>query len=88
METAPDSSATQTQDLKTRVQQVLNTIRPALQMDGGDCDLVDVTPDGIVSLKLRGSCGSCPSSTMTLKMGIEKTLMEKIPGVKEVVQVR
>ena len=87
METGPNSSATQTQDLKTRVQQVLNTIRPALQMDGGDCDLVDVTPDGIVQLKLRGSCGSCPSSTMTLKMGIEKRLKSSIPEIKSLVTV-
>jgi len=87
METAPDDSATQTQDLKTRVQQVLNTIRPALQMDGGDCDLVDVTADGIVQLRLRGSCGSCPSSTMTLKMGIEKRLKSIIPEIKSLVTV-
>lgn len=87
METAPNSPATQIQDLKTRVQQVLNTIRPALQMDGGDCDLVDVTPDGIVQLKLRGSCGSCPSSVMTLKMGIEKRLKSSIPEIKSLVTV-
>ena len=87
METAPNSSATQTQDLKTRVQQVLNTIRPALQADGGDCELVDVTADGIVQLKLRGSCSSCPSSIMTLKMGIEKRLMSSIPEIKSLVTV-
>ena len=87
METTPDSPATQTQDLKARVQQVLNTIRPALQMDGGDCDLVDVTADGIVQLKLRGSCGSCPSSMMTLKMGIEKRLKSSIPEIKSLVTV-
>jgi Fe-S cluster biogenesis protein NfuA len=63
-------------------------VRPALQADGGDVELVDVSDDGVVSVKLTGACGSCPMSTMTLKMGIEKTLMEKIPGVKEVVQVR
>ncbi len=62
-------------------------IRPALQADGGDVELVDVTDDGIVSVKLTGACGSCPMSTMTLKMGIERTLVEKIPEVKEVVQV-
>jgi Fe-S cluster biogenesis protein NfuA len=87
METAPSSPATQTQDLKARVQQVLNTIRPALQMDGGDCDLVDVTADGIVHLKLRGACGSCPSSTMTLKMGIEKRLKSSIPEIKSLIAV-
>jgi Fe-S cluster biogenesis protein NfuA len=73
--------------MKEKVQEVLNLIRPALQADGGDVELVDVTDDGIVSVKLTGACGSCPMSTMTLKMGIERTLTEKIPEVKEVVQV-
>ena len=73
--------------MKEQVQEVLELIRPALQADGGDVELVDVTEDGIVSVKLTGACGSCPMSTMTLKMGIERTLVEKIPDVKEVVQV-
>ena len=67
---------------------VLETIRPALQADGGDVELIEVTDDGIVKVKLVGACGHCPMSTMTLKMGIERTLMEKVPGVKEVVQVQ
>jgi Fe-S cluster biogenesis protein NfuA len=73
--------------MKEKVQEVLELIRPALQADGGDVELVDVTDDGLVSVRLTGACGSCPMSTMTLKMGIEKTLMAKIPEVKEVVQV-
>lgn len=73
--------------MKAKVQEVLNLIRPALQADGGDVELVDVTEDGIVSVKLTGACGSCPMSTMTLKMGIERTLRERLPEVKEVVQV-
>jgi len=73
--------------MKEQVQEVLDLIRPALQADGGDVELVDVTDDGLVSVRLTGACGSCPMSTMTLKMGIERTLMEKIPEVKEVVQV-
>jgi Fe-S cluster biogenesis protein NfuA len=73
--------------MKEQVQEVLELIRPALQADGGDVELVDVTDDGIVSVRLTGACGSCPMSTMTLKMGIERTLVEKIPEVKEVVQV-
>ncbi|WP_303721004.1 NifU family protein [Malonomonas rubra] len=73
--------------MKDRVEEILNQVRPALQADGGDVELVDVSEDGIVSVKLTGACGSCPMSTMTLKMGIEKTLMENIPEVKEVVQV-
>lgn len=73
--------------MKEQVQEALNLIRPALQADGGDVQLVDVSDDGIVSVRLQGACGSCPMSTMTLKMGIEKTLKDKVPGVKEVVQV-
>ena len=74
--------------MREKVQEVLNQVRPALQADGGDVELVDVSDDGIVSVRLTGACGSCPMSTMTLKMGIERTLMENIPEVKEVVQVR
>lgn len=74
--------------MKAQVEEVLNQVRPALQADGGDVELVDVSAEGVVSVRLTGACGSCPMSTMTLKMGIEKTLMEKLPGVKEVVQVR
>jgi Fe-S cluster biogenesis protein NfuA len=73
--------------MKTRVQEVLNMVRPALQADGGDVELVDVSDDGVVSVRLTGACGSCPMSTMTLKMGIERTLKDQIPEVKEVVQV-
>jgi len=71
-----------------QVKEVLETVRPALQADGGDVELVEVTEDGIVKVKLVGACGHCPMSTMTLKMGIERALKEKIPEVKEVVQVR
>ncbi len=74
-------------EMREQVEQVLETIRPSLQMDGGDVELVDVDEDGVVSVRLKGACGSCPMSTMTLKMGIEKSLMEKVPGVKSVVQV-
>lgn len=74
--------------MKEQVQEVLNDVRPALQADGGDVELVDVSEDGIVSVRLTGACGSCPMSTVTLKMGIEKTLMERLSFVKEVVQVR
>jgi Fe-S cluster biogenesis protein NfuA len=73
--------------MKERVQKALNLVRPALQADGGDVELVDVTEDGVVSVRLKGACGSCPMSTMTLKMGIERTLKQHIPEVKEVVQV-
>jgi len=65
---------------------VLDKLRPFLQRDGGDVELVDVE-DGIVKLKLMGACGSCPSSTITLKAGIERALVEEVEGVKEVMQV-
>lgn len=71
---------------KQQVQEVLDKLRPFLLRDGGDCELVDVE-DGIVRLKLLGACGSCPSSTITLKAGIERALIEEVPGIIEVEQV-
>ncbi|SEJ83549.1 Fe-S cluster biogenesis protein NfuA, 4Fe-4S-binding domain [Bhargavaea ginsengi] len=68
------------------VQEVLDKLRPFLLRDGGDCELVDVE-DGIVKLRLLGACGTCPSSTITLKAGIERALVEEVPGVVEVEQV-
>lgn len=68
------------------VLEVLDKLRPFLQRDGGDVELVDVE-DGIVKLKLVGACGSCPSSTITLKAGIERALLEEVEGVQEVMQV-
>ena len=73
--------------MKEEVLKVLAQIRPALQADGGDVELVEITEDGIVKVRLKGACGSCPMSTMTLKMGIERAMLEQIPAVKEVVQV-
>jgi len=73
--------------MKQQVEEALGLIRPALQADGGDVELVDVTEDGIVRVALTGACGSCPMSTMTLKMGIEKTLKEQVSGVTSVLQV-
>ena len=72
--------------MKEKVSAVLDEIRPALQADGGDVELVEVK-DGVVSVKLNGACGTCPMSTFTLKMGIERLLREKVPGVKEVIAV-
>lgn len=69
------------------VKKVLEMIRPNLQADGGDVELVEVTDEGVVKVRLVGACGHCPMSTMTLKMGIERTLMDQVPGVKEVVSV-
>ena len=72
--------------MKEKVEAALNRIRPALQNDGGDVELVDVS-DGIVKVKLTGACGGCPMSTMTLKMGIERVIREDVPEIKEVVAV-
>ncbi|MGM9985718.1 MAG: NifU family protein [Bacillaceae bacterium] len=68
------------------VEEVLDKLRPFLLRDGGDVELVDIE-DGIVKLRLMGACGSCPSSTITLKAGIERALLEEVPGVIEVEQV-
>lgn len=73
--------------MKEAVIRELDEIRPALKADGGDVELIDVTEDGIVQVKLTGACAGCPMSTMTLKMAIEKKLKEKIPGIKGVQQV-
>ncbi|HEC69407.1 MAG TPA: NifU family protein [Candidatus Omnitrophica bacterium] len=73
--------------MKEKVEKVLQEIRPYLQAEGGDVELIDVTQEGVVKLKLKGACGACPMSTYTLKLGIEQKLKEKIPEVKEVEQV-
>jgi Fe-S cluster biogenesis protein NfuA len=73
--------------MKEKVEAVLDKVRPALVRDGGNVELVDVTPDGKVKVKLVGACGSCPMSTYTLKMAIERTIKQEIPEIKEVVQV-
>jgi Fe-S cluster biogenesis protein NfuA len=72
-------------DLKQKVETALNEIRGALQADGGDVELVSVAGDGTVTVKLTGACGCCPMSQMTLKMGIEKNLKQRVPEVKKVV---
>lgn len=73
--------------MKEKVEKILAEIRPNLQMDGGDVELVDVSPDGVVKVKLTGACGGCPMSMLTLKMAIEKRLKDAIPEVKAVEQV-
>jgi Fe-S cluster biogenesis protein NfuA len=73
--------------MREKVEAALNKIRPMLQADGGGVELVDVSPDGVVKVKLKGACGGCPMSQMTLKAGIEKTIREDVPEVKEVIAV-
>jgi len=73
--------------MKEKVTQALDKIRPNLQADGGDVELVEVTDDGVVKVKLTGACRGCPMSQMTLKNGIQRLLLQEVPGVKEVVSV-
>jgi Fe-S cluster biogenesis protein NfuA len=73
--------------MKKRVQDVIDQIRPNLQADGGDIELVDVTEDGTVKVKLQGACHGCPGAAMTLKMGVERLLKKSIPEVKTVENV-
>ncbi|AIQ32176.1 MULTISPECIES: NifU family protein [Paenibacillus] len=80
------SENVQSATMYDEVLEVLDKLRPFLQRDGGDVELIDVE-DGIVKLKLMGACGSCPSSTITLKAGIERALVEEVEGVEEVIQV-
>ncbi len=70
--------------MREKVEAVINEIRPALQADGGDIELVDVAKDGTVKVRLMGACAGCPMSAMTLQLGIERTLKERVPGVKRV----
>lgn len=73
---------------KKRVQEVLDMVRPSLQADGGDCELVNIREDNVIEVRLQGACGSCPMATMTLKAGIERVLKDEIPEVEEVIQVK
>ncbi len=73
--------------MKELVQEAINKIRPNLQADGGDVELIDVGEDGVVKVKLVGACHGCPMAQMTLKNGIEKFLKQEVPAVKSVVSV-
>ncbi len=70
--------------IKEHVEKALEEVRPMLQRDGGDVELVGVNEQGDVLVKLRGACSGCPSATITLRQGIERVIMEKVPGVKSV----
>lgn len=71
--------------MRERVEAALDKIRPMLMADGGNVDLVEVTDDGVIKLRLTGTCGCCPMSQMTLKMGVEKILKQEVPEIKEVI---
>lgn len=72
--------------MKEKVEEAIEKIRPFLQRDGGDIELVEIV-GSVVKVRLKGACGSCPMSAMTLKMGVEKTLKQAIPEITEVVSV-
>lgn len=67
-----------------KVARVLNAVRPSIQADGGDVELVDVSPDGLVRIRLHGACVGCPSSSITLREGIERNIREHVPEVTSV----
>lgn len=73
--------------MKAQVEQIIDQIRPNLQADGGDIELVDVTEDGIVKVRLQGACSGCPGAVFTLKNGVERVLKSQIPEVKGVENV-
>lgn len=70
---------------KEKINEVLSKIRPSIQADGGDVELIDIREDNVVVVRLKGACGTCPMATLTLKAGIERILKENIPEVKEVI---
>jgi Fe-S cluster biogenesis protein NfuA len=74
--------------MREKIEKIIDeSIRPGLQMDGGDIELVDVDSDGVVKVRLKGACGGCPMSQMTLTMGVERKLKEEIPEIKSVIAV-
>lgn len=70
--------------ITNEIQKALNNIRPFLQADNGDIELVDITEDGIVKVRLLGDCETCPLSVMTLRAGVERAIMKEVPSVKRV----
>lgn len=73
--------------MRSEVEKVIEIIRPALQADGGDIELINVGDDGVVTVELTGACVSCPASTITMKAGVERILKDRVAGVTSVVQV-
>jgi Fe-S cluster biogenesis protein NfuA len=81
------STTAKPSSIRDRVQGVIDLIRPAVQADGGDIELVDVAEDGVVQVRFHGACHGCPSSHMTLQHGIERNLREQVPEVTQVIPV-
>lgn len=74
-------------EITRKVEEVIEQIRPYLEEDGGDIDLIEITDDYVVKVKLKGACGSCPYSFMTLKNGVEEAIKKVVPEIKEVVGI-
>jgi Fe-S cluster biogenesis protein NfuA len=72
---------------KEKLETVLDKIRPAIQADGGDVELINIREDNVVEVRLKGACNGCPMATLTLKAGIERIVKEEIPEVAEVISV-
>lgn len=82
-----DCGCNQEKGLKDKVAEVIDSIRPMLQNEGGDIEFVELGEDNLVKVRLRGACRGCPSAQVTLKMGVERLLKERVPEIKEVVAV-
>ena len=82
-----DSTMGENMPIKEQVLEVLETIRPNLQADGGDIEFVDIDENGVVSVRLQGACAGCPMSMLTLSQGVERVLKEHVPGVTRVIAV-
>ncbi|HSV26309.1 MAG TPA: NifU family protein [Sedimentisphaerales bacterium] len=82
-----DNCDCRSRSFEEQVKGVITSVRPMLQRDGGDVEFVSIEPDNTVKVRLQGACRGCPGAKMTLKMGIERLLKEKVPAVKEVVSV-
>ncbi len=85
--TFPTSASSNAPSLRDKVQIVIDLIRPAVQADGGDIELVNVLPAGVVQIRFHGACHGCPSSTMTLQHGIENNIRQRVPEITSVVPV-
>ncbi|QDU32575.1 Fe/S biogenesis protein NfuA [Poriferisphaera corsica] len=84
---APESASGDARSVHDRVEEIIERIRPAIQMDGGDVELVRITDENVVLVRLHGACVGCPSANMTLQMGIERNVREKVPEIVGVEQV-
>jgi Fe-S cluster biogenesis protein NfuA len=88
MSNSSQTVTSQPGSLRSRVEEAINLIRPAIKQDGGDVELVDVTEEGIVKIRFHGACCGCPSANMTLYHGIRRVVGEKVPEVKQILAVR